>query len=76
MINNDIISKRKSFKDLNYLASYLYEKVYETEKIGDLNELIHTYSKARIEFFENLKKNGIAGILHGSKSFLETLIEA
>ena len=41
------------------MVSELYEKVYETEEIGDLNELLHTYSKARLEFFENMKKNAI-----------------
>ena len=75
-INQSLLKKRETFKDLHHLVSILYEKVYEAENIDDLDILIPTYSKARLDFFENLKKNAIIGVLRGSKNFIETLIQA
>ena len=61
---------------MNSLVNELYEKVYETKEVGDLDELIHIYNKARLDFFENMKKTAITKILNGSTEFMKTLIEA
>ena len=61
---------------MNSLVNELYEKVYETKEVGDLDELIHIYNKARLDFFENMKKTAITKILNGSTEFIKTLIEA
>ena len=70
------MKKRESFKDKQALTSNLYEKIYKLEReLGDLQTLIQGYSIARLAFFENMKKNAVVGILDGSKSFIEMLIE-
>ena len=69
-----LIQKRETYRDLRHLITDIYDESFEMSETADLTEILASYSKTKQDFYDNLKTNGIRGIIRGAKNFIDTLI--